>query len=51
MHLVSKAWILFFRVSKQALCFTAVEKDGGEKRRVQLELACKADGAALPDPV
>ena len=27
MHLVSKAWILFFRVSKQGSCFTAVEED------------------------
>ena len=25
----SKAWILFFRVSKQCPCFTAVEEDGG----------------------
>ena len=34
----------FFRVSKQGPCFTAVEEDGGDKRLVRLELACKADG-------
>ena len=37
-----------FRVSKQGPSFTATE-DGGDKRPVQLELACKADDAALPD--
>ena len=31
----------FFRVNKQSQCFTAVEKDGGDKRLVELELACK----------
>ena len=51
MHLVSKAWALFFRVGKQGPCFTAIEKDGGDKRLVQLELACEADGIALPDLV
>ena len=52
MHLVSKAWILFlFRVSKQGPCFTAVEEDGGEKKLVEFEFACKADGVAPPDPV
>ena len=50
MLFVSKAWLLFFRVSKQSPCFTAVEEDGGDKRFVELELACKADGFALPDP-
>ena len=40
MHLVSKAWILFFRVSKQDPCFTAIEDDGGDKRLVELELIC-----------
>ena len=30
-------------------CFTAIEEDGGDKRLVQLELACKADGVAPPD--
>ena len=39
-----------FRVSKQGPCFTARE-DGGDKRPVQLELACEADGVAPPDPV
>ena len=47
-HLVSKAWIIFFffRISKQGPCFTAIDEDGGDKRLVQLELACKADGFA-----
>ena len=39
------------RVSKQGTCFTAIKEDGGNKRRVQFELACKADGVAPPDPV
>ena len=41
----------FFNVSKQGPCFTAVEEDGGDKRLVQLELACEVDGVALPGPV
>ena len=41
MHLISKAWILFFRVSKQGPDFTAVEEGGGVKRLVELEFACK----------
>ena len=41
----------FSRVSKQGLCFTAIEEDGGSKRLVELELACEADGVAPPDPV
>ena len=40
----------FLRVCKQSPCFTAIE-DGGDKRPVELELACKADGVAWPDPV
>ena len=43
-HLVSKAWILFFRVSKQGPCFTAIVEDGGNKRLGQLELARQVDG-------
>ena len=27
MHLLSKAWILFFRISKQGPFFTAMEED------------------------
>ena len=51
-HLVSKARILFFsRVSKQRPCFTAIEKDGSDKRLVQLELACESDGVASPEHV
>ena len=41
----------FFGVSKQGSCFTAIEEGGGDKRLVQLELACKTDGVVLPDPV
>ena len=41
----------FLTVSKQGPCFTAIEEDGGDKRLVELELACEADGAASPDPV
>ena len=41
----------FFRASKQGLCFTALEEDGGDKRLVELELAFEADGIALPDSV
>ena len=32
------------RVSKEGPCFTAVEAAGGDKKLVQLELACEADG-------
>ena len=41
----------FLRASKQGPCFTVIEEDGGDKRLVELELACKADGILLPDPV
>ena len=41
----------FFRVSKQDSCFTAVEENGGDKRLVELELACEAYSVALPDPL
>ena len=51
MHLVLKAWILLFRVSKQGPCFTAIAENGGDKRHAQLELACNADGVAPPGPV
>ena len=45
MHLVLKAWILFFfRISKQGPCFTAIEEDGGDERFVVHELAYEADG-------
>ena len=39
MHLVSKSLDPFFRVGKQGPCFTAIEKNGGDKRLVELELA------------
>ena len=39
-----------FRVSKRDPRVTA-EEDEGDKRLVQLKLACKADGAASSDPV
>ena len=51
MHLVSKVWILFFRVSKQGPCFTAIEENGDGKRFVALALACKAYGVTPPDSV
>ena len=38
----------FYRVSKQGPCFTAIEEDGGDKRLVELELACEADGVVPP---
>ena len=41
----------FLGVSKQGPCFTTIDEDGGDKRLVQLELVCKADGVALSDPV
>ena len=50
-NLVSKAWILFLKASKQGPYFTALKEDGDDMRLVQLELACKADGVASPDPV
>ena len=43
--------LFFFSVFKQDPCFTAVEEHGFDKRLVELELACKADGAALADAV
>ena len=51
MHFVSKTWILFFIISEQGPCFTAIEEDGDDKRLVQLDLVCEADGVAPPDPV
>ena len=41
----------FFRVKRHCPCFTDIEEDGGDNRLVELELACKADGVAPPDPV
>ena len=41
----------FFRVIKQGPCFTAIEDDGGDKRLVQLELVCEADGVELNCPL
>ena len=40
----------FLKVSKQGPCLAVLEEDGGDKRLVQLELACLSD-VALPDPV
>ena len=50
-HLVSKTWILFFRVSKQGPHYSAIEEDGGDERLVELELAYKADGVEQSHPV
>ena len=41
----------FLRLRKQGPRFPALEEDGGDVRLEQLELACKADGVAPPDPV
>ena len=47
----SKAWIFFFRVSKQGPCFTALEEDGSDESLVKLELARETDDVAPLDPV
>ena len=41
----------FIGVIKQGPCFTAIEDDGGDKRLVQLELVCEADGVELNCPL
>ena len=41
----------FSRSRKQGPSVTARENDGGDKRLVELQLACEADGVAPPDPV
>ena len=38
-------------ISKQGPCFTSVEEDGGDKKLVELEFVCKADGVAPLDHV
>ena len=38
----------FLRVSEQDQCLTV--ENSSDKRLVELELACKADGVAPPDP-
>ena len=50
MLMASKAWI-FFQSQQAGSMFTAIEENGGDKRLVKLELACKADGVSPPDPV
>ena len=45
-QLVSESLNPFFRVSKQGPCFTAIEKNGGDKRLVELEFAYEVDGVA-----
>ena len=54
-HLVSKAWILFFfsssRVGKEGTYFTVLDEDDGDKRLIELDLACEADGVAPRDSV
>ena len=44
-------FFFFCRVSEQGSCFAATEKDDCDKRLVQLELACKNDSTASPDPL
>ena len=41
----------FLRISEQGPCFTAIEEDRVDKRLVQLELACEADGVERPASV
>ena len=41
-----ESFFFFFRVRKQGPCFTAMGEDGDDKRLVELELACEADGVA-----
>ena len=41
----------FLRVSQQGPCFTALEEDGGDKRRVQLERAFEAECVALTNAI
>ena len=41
----------YFRASRQGSCFTALQEGGSDKRLVEFDLACKADGVPLPDPV
>ena len=50
-HFVSKVWILVSESVSRVQCFTGIEENGGDKGLVELELACEADGVALPDPV
>ena len=37
--------------SKQGPCFTTIVGDGGDERLAELELSCKDEGVAPPDPV
>ena len=41
----------FFQSQEAGTMFHSLEEDGGGKRLVKLEPACKADGIAPPDPV
>ena len=41
----------FVWVCKQGPTFTATEKDGGDKRFVELEFACEADAVAPSAPI
>ena len=50
MHLVLKPWIPFSQSASKVHVSHAVEEDRGDKRPVDLELACKADGVAPSDP-
>ena len=51
MHLVWKAGILFFSVSKQGPRLTTIEEDGGEEGLLHLEVAYEDDGVEPLDPV
>ena len=41
----------FLGVSEQGPCLNAIKEDGGDKRLAQLQLDCKSDSIASPDPV
>ena len=43
------AW--FEHLTRHDSLSKAMEEDGGDKRLVELELACEVDGVAPPDPV
>ena len=46
-----KSLLLILSISRQSPHLTAIDEDRDDKIFEQLELACKADGVASPDPV
>ena len=41
----------FLKVSKQGRCLTAMKENRHDKRLVQPEAACEADGGVASDPI